>query len=143
MVAHVVEHTGTVLRDRVGARLDPWPVAADDPAGAFLAARTAVERVLADPATPAEVVEHIDDALSFDLPQHGWDLAKATGQDPTIDPHEVAALWAALAPASPGFWAWQRAHGYYGPPVAVPDDAPLQDRVLGLTGRDPAWTPPG
>jgi hypothetical protein len=23
--------------------------------------------------------------------------------------------------------------------VEVPDDAPLQDRVIGLAGRDPAW----
>jgi hypothetical protein len=23
----------------------------------------------------------------------------------------------------------------------VPDDAPLLDRVIGLTGRDPAWSP--
>ena len=27
----------------------------------------------------------------------------------------------------------------FGPVVAVPSDAPLLDRVLGLTGRDPAW----
>jgi hypothetical protein len=23
----------------------------------------------------------------------------------------------------------------------VPEDAPLLDRVIGLTGRDPAWSP--
>ncbi|MGH3910617.1 MAG: hypothetical protein ACRDRM_07270 [Pseudonocardiaceae bacterium] len=26
-----------------------------------------------------------------------------------------------------------------GAPVPVPDDAPLLDRLLGVTGRDPAW----
>ena len=31
--------------------------------------------------------------------------------------------------------------GLFGPPVSVPDDAPLLDRLLGLTGRDPAWRP--
>lgn len=31
--------------------------------------------------------------------------------------------------------------GLFGPPVAVDDDAPLLDRLLGLTGRDPAWRP--
>ena len=27
----------------------------------------------------------------------------------------------------------------FGPEVKVPEDAPLQDRLLGLLGRDPAW----
>ena len=31
--------------------------------------------------------------------------------------------------------------GLFGPVVEVPDDAPLLDRVIGLTGRDPAWSP--
>jgi hypothetical protein len=29
--------------------------------------------------------------------------------------------------------------GLFGAPVAVPDSAPLLDRLIGLTGRDPAW----
>jgi len=31
--------------------------------------------------------------------------------------------------------------GIFGPVVAVADDAPQFDRVLGLSGRDPTWTP--
>lgn len=33
-----------------------------------------------------------------------------------------------------------RQMGVYGPAVPVPDDAPLQDRLLGLVGRDPHAT---
>jgi len=29
--------------------------------------------------------------------------------------------------------------GMFGPVIDVPNDAPLLDRVLGLSGRNPAW----
>ncbi|MGH9224751.1 MAG: hypothetical protein ACRD2W_13470 [Acidimicrobiales bacterium] len=82
-------------------------------------------------------------ADAFDLPQHGWDLAGATGQDATIDPAEVELLWGSLS-GDPANWDWQRANGWYATPVPVPvpEDAPFQDRVLGLLGRNPQWGPP-
>jgi hypothetical protein len=82
----------------------------------------------------------LDLSVSFDLPQHGWDLAMATGQDPTMDSDEVQRLWRSLSDV-PNVWAWQREKGWYGTPIVVPSDAPLQDRVLGLIGRDPHWSP--
>ena len=39
-------------------------------------------------------------------------------------------------PLSPVAEEW-RAIGVFGPKVDVPDDAPLQDRLLALTGRQP------
>jgi hypothetical protein len=42
-------------------------------------------------------------------------------------------MWDELAPEAE---AW-RAMGVYGPAVAVPDDASLQDRLLALSGREP------
>lgn len=73
-----------------------------------------------------------------ELVVHGWDLARATGQE--YEPDEVALraaygfLAAAAANSGPG-------EGVFGPVVPVPDDAPLLDRVIGLSGRDPGWKP--
>jgi uncharacterized protein (TIGR03086 family) len=140
VVAHVVDYSAQVLRDKGFA--DP-PVFADfdGPLAAFRATRTVLERILDDPTTPPKTAGFLHWSLSFDLPQHGWDLAVATGQNSTMDPEEVELLWGALN-GDPVNWDWQRANGWYGPPVPVPDDAPLQDRVVGLLGRDPRWRPP-
>ncbi len=141
VVAHVVDFSAQVLRERAGVSDGPTFTAFDDPARAFRATREAVQRVLDDPDTPSKVAGYLEGSLSFDLPQHGWDLAVATGQDATMDLEEVEYLWTALNGA-PKIWDWQRANGWYGAPVTVPADAPLQDRVLGLLGRDPSWSPP-
>ncbi|MFJ4773232.1 TIGR03086 family metal-binding protein [Streptomyces uncialis] len=112
-----------------------------------------------------------------ELVVHGWDLARATGQeyapdeavlrasealltpvedpadpvedpadpveDPAADPTEESADPAAKDSAedSEGDAAGDASsgEGLFGPPVPVPDGAPLLDRVIGLSGRDPGW----
>ena len=72
-----------------------------------------------------------------ELVVHAWDLAVATGQ--TVRPteanlaacHELASGIPADSPA--------RAGGLFGRLVDVPHDAPLLDRALAATGRDPHW----
>jgi uncharacterized protein (TIGR03086 family) len=72
---------------------------------------------------------------------HGWDLAVATGQEYDADPATAEAVHQFVSGfAGPGHEA-DRA-GLFGPEVAVPDDAPLLDRILGMAGRHPGWTPP-
>jgi uncharacterized protein (TIGR03086 family) len=74
-----------------------------------------------------------------ELVVHGWDLARSTGQPYEAEPAELEAIKGFVVPmaeAPPE----QRA-GLFGPVVPVADDAPELDRVLGLTGRDPAWSP--
>jgi uncharacterized protein (TIGR03086 family) len=139
VVAHVVDFSAHVLRET--ARVSSAPSFADyeDPAAAFRGIRTVVAQVLEDPGTSPEVAKYLDLTVGFDLPQHGWDLARATGQDATMDATEVELLWNTLS-RDVKVWRWQRDNGWYGEPVPVPQDAPLQDRVLGLLGRDPAWT---
>ena len=69
---------------------------------------------------------------------HGWDLARATGQDYPADPGAVGEctrfVAAFDAPANDD-------GGLFGPPVATADDATDVDRLVGMTGRDPGWSP--
>jgi uncharacterized protein (TIGR03086 family) len=71
---------------------------------------------------------------------HGWDVARASRQPYHCDPGLLEAVHGFVAPfAEPGKEAARE--GLFGPMVEVPDGAPLLDRVVGLTGRDPAWSP--
>ena len=81
---------------------------------------------------PVAAVVALDEVLV-----HGWDLAVATGQDYSADPASVAACTELAAQAA----VEEPTPGLFGAPVPVADDAPPLDRLLGLTGRDPAWRP--
>ena len=63
---------------------------------------------------------------------HSWDLARATAADEALDEQLVAAVWTVFEPQKDTL----QASGLYAPPVPLPDDAPLQSRLLALTGRD-------
>jgi uncharacterized protein (TIGR03086 family) len=69
---------------------------------------------------------------------HGWDLARATGQNYTPDPSALRASHDFLLAAAEDP---TRGGGIFGPVVPVPADAPLLDRAVGLSGRDPGWEP--
>jgi uncharacterized protein (TIGR03086 family) len=75
-----------------------------------------------------------------ELVVHGWDVARATGQSYDCDAPSLEAVHAFVSQFSEPGQEEARA-GLFGPVVDVPDDAPLVDRVIGLTGRDPAWSP--
>lgn len=68
---------------------------------------------------------------------HGWDLARATGQEPSWPDALLDATLQDMSAMAP----MGRQMGAFGPEVTVPDDAPVLDRLLGVVGRDPAWTP--
>ncbi|MGW0821212.1 TIGR03086 family metal-binding protein [Streptomyces sp. NPDC002845] len=73
-----------------------------------------------------------------ELVVHAWDLARATGQPYDPDPAALEAAHGFLAAAAEDP---SRGDGIFGPVVPVPDDATLLDRAIGLSGRDPEWTP--
>jgi uncharacterized protein (TIGR03086 family) len=74
-----------------------------------------------------------------ELVVHGWDLARATGQQYQCPPELVQAAHSFLVQfASPDLPAGPEVP--FGPSRAVPADAPLLDQVLALAGREPGWT---
>ncbi|MFJ8823506.1 TIGR03086 family metal-binding protein [Streptomyces sp. NPDC102467] len=76
-----------------------------------------------------------------ELVVHGWDVARATGQEYVPDEAALRAARDLLAPTDDGDDGADGRDGLFGLIVPVPDDAPLLDRVIGLSGRDPAWKP--
>jgi uncharacterized protein (TIGR03086 family) len=67
-----------------------------------------------------------------DVTIHTWDLARAVGAEESIDTELVAAVWTVFEPQRDAL----EASGLFASPVPVPRDAPLQSRLLALTGRD-------
>ena len=69
---------------------------------------------------------------------HAWDLARATGQAYEQDHRSLEACMTSLSVMYPAD-DLERRQGVFGPPVDVPKDSPLVDRVVAFSGRDPAW----
>lgn len=156
VVEHLVVMHG-VMMGSVDRELSPAPSVIVDPLRAFQSARADVEAVLDDPDLagiethtpngPMRAEQQIDEVVSDDLVLHGWDLARATGQDDAMHSEDVQRLWTITTAIPPELMAKYRtpnAFGpgieVFGPEVKIPDDAPLQDRLLGLIGRDPEWS---
>lgn len=62
------------------------------------------------------------------------DIAKVIGVDSTLPDVLVQGVWDEVSPHAE---EW-RTYGVFPAAVRVPEEAPLQDRLLGLTGRDPS-----
>ena len=128
--------------------LSDAPAVDADPLAAFRSARRDLAEILADdtisqsdvptPMGSMTLAEHIDQVASEDLVIHGWDLAKATGQEHELDPEEVERMW----PAAQQMDERMRTPGAFGPDIVVfgplvevpDDDAPVAaaPRLLGL-----------
>jgi uncharacterized protein (TIGR03086 family) len=151
VVRHVVDMHHVMLRP-YGRSTPEATTVDDDPLAAFRAARAEVEAIVDDrelatrttesPAGTLAGADMVDQVASADLVIHRWDLARATGQDDAIDPEELERMWPAFQQI-PDVMRVPGAFGpgitVFGPVVDVPPDASLQDRALGLVGRDPAW----
>ncbi|MGD9705190.1 MAG: TIGR03086 family metal-binding protein [Acidimicrobiia bacterium] len=140
VVRHVIEAHGTFLR-LVGRELGDAPAVEDDPLAAWTAARATVQADLEDPdrasATytgvfgEATFEDSIDGFICADLLIHGWDLARATGLDETIDLDEARRVTERFK----SFGDKLRGPGVLGPEIEPPPGADEQTRFLAFTGR--------
>ncbi|MCX5242136.1 TIGR03086 family metal-binding protein [Streptomyces prunicolor] len=74
--------------------------------------------------------------VADELVIHGWDLAVATGQPYEPDAAALQSSYGFLLAATQDP---SRGGGIFGPVVPVAAEAPLLERALGLSGRDPGW----
>ncbi|MFF0063555.1 TIGR03086 family metal-binding protein [Streptomyces sp. NPDC005279] len=68
---------------------------------------------------------------------HGWDLARATGQDYAPGDASLQVSYELMKPTGDD----PSGDGMFGPVVEVASNAPLLDRVVGFSGRRPDWQP--
>lgn len=76
-----------------------------------------------------------------ELVAHGWDLAKGTGQSFTVD-DESADLTIGFYEQFSGPDSADQRGDAYGPVNRQPATASKLDQLIGLSGRDPGWSPP-
>ncbi|GAB3307812.1 TIGR03086 family protein [Epidermidibacterium keratini] len=76
--------------------------------------------------------------MLWEYQMHGWDLARATGQQ-WSPPQDGVLASLEFAPAMLTE-DYQGEGKSFGPRVEVPADAPAIDRLAGLSGRDPKWS---
>ena len=69
---------------------------------------------------------------------HGWDVARASRQPFDCDGASLEALMSFVGPDTE-MGQMARSNGIFGPIVEVPAGSSQLDRVIGLTGRQPAW----
>jgi uncharacterized protein (TIGR03086 family) len=83
------------------------------------------------------VIEKTGPALAIafsDQLLHGWDLARASGQDATMPDGLAAAAYEAIH----GRFTDEQRKGVFDPEIPITETASAQDKLLAYTGRDPS-----
>jgi uncharacterized protein (TIGR03086 family) len=149
IVGHLVEWFPALLATGSDIRLPDVPSIDDDPVAAWDAHCSNLQALLDDPATTdlvlrnphfgeVSVPDAVDQFYTPDVFMHTWDLAKATGQDVTLDADTCEAMLDGMK----NYEDAMRRSAQYGPRVEVPADSSPQDRLVAFIGRDPAWRRP-
>lgn len=69
--------------------------------------------------------------MTTDALIHSWDLARGIGAEETLDPELVELVYERTLPVAEHL----QETGMFAPPVPVPDDAPVQTKLLAIFGR--------
>jgi uncharacterized protein (TIGR03086 family) len=120
----------SVRRSSSDQPAEAWEAAALGSRGAVMEPG-ALDRQVQLSRGPTPVADYVSEMI-FDLTVHSWDLGVAIGvRDPLSDrlvQHSLKVLES---------FGDTSAIGGFKPPVSVPDDAPAENRLVALTGRDP------
>lgn len=115
----------------VGANVaEEWDEAATESADAF-SEDGALDRSVALSRGPTPATDYAQE-MTFDLIVHGWDLQKAIGYSGDFPEDIVKAVYE----IAQGFGDMSDT-GAFRSPVQVDDSAPLIDKLVALTGRNP------
>jgi uncharacterized protein (TIGR03086 family) len=141
VVGHLVDWI-TEFFGAQGVQFPPAPSVDEDPVAAWESVQRTIGAALADPVLSAQPVstpfstqslaETVDSIVTGDVFTHTWDLARATGQDDTLDPDQLQRMVAGIGSMPEDV---MRADGMFGPPLDVPTDADDQTRYLAYVGR--------
>jgi uncharacterized protein (TIGR03086 family) len=93
------------------------------------------DRSVMGSATPATEVGAM---LIMEMALHGWDVAKATGQEYHADDALADTVLETVQAQAEMFRKYQG----FAAAIETKPDAPAFDRALALSGRDPAWKQP-
>jgi uncharacterized protein (TIGR03086 family) len=142
----VVRHlagNAVFLLGLVGVESPEGPSVDDDPVGAWLTARWALQDALDDPEVAGTEYDNaamggrgtleqaVDRFANLDVLVHTWDLARAAGVDERLDPVEVHRAFAAVGPMDDML----RSSGACAPKLEPPPGADEQTRLLAFLGR--------
>ena len=103
---------------------------------AILEDREQLDRTIDVGQGPASLESVLDSFYLSDIFMHTWDLAKASGQDPQLDPAVVKGMVEGMTPMAD----YLAGSGQFGTPVVLDETHSDEDRLVALIGRDPNWT---
>jgi uncharacterized protein (TIGR03086 family) len=111
----------------------PPDIVGSDPLATFEAGRLDLLRAFSEPGVLEKTGPVLGIAFADQL-LHGWDLAKATGQDATMPDGLADSAYEMIH----GRFTEEQRQGVFKPAIAVPANAPSQDKLLAYTGRNPS-----